>query len=46
MTEQCKQCEKAFNGVNGRFCKELKIIVEWMEKTPCEDEGENQILTQ
>ncbi len=46
MTERCKRCEKALNGVNGRYCIELKMI-EWMKKTPCEDKGgENQILAQ
>lgn len=45
MTEICKRCEKALNGVNGRYCMELKMNVEWMKKTPCENEGgENQIL--
>ena len=43
MTERCKRSEKALNGVNGRYCMELKMNV----KTPCEDEGsENQILAQ
>ena len=37
MTERCKMCEKALNGVNGRYCIKLKIIVEWLKKTPCED---------
>ena len=47
MTERCKRCEKAWNGVNGRYCKELKMIVEWLDRTPCDDEGfENQILAQ
>ena len=47
MTYRCKRCEKALNGVNGRYCMELKMYVERMKKTPCEDEGgENQILAQ
>lgn len=47
MTDRCKRYEKALNGLNGRYCQELNMIVEWLKKTPCEDEGgENQILAQ
>ena len=47
MTDRCKQCEKALNGVNGRFCMKLKKNVEWAEKTPCEDDKcVDAILTQ
>ena len=46
MTERCKLCEKALNGVNGRYCIELKMNVEWTDFTPCEEKTRTEILTQ
>lgn len=32
---QCATCEKAYNGLNGRFCNVLKKYVEYAAKPLC-----------
>lgn len=40
MNTRCKDCPKAQNGLNGRYCLDFEIYVEHAENPPCENTTE------
>jgi hypothetical protein len=39
--EQCAQCELAYNGINGRYCKILRRYVEHAPAPLCDRYGQS-----
>ena len=35
---KCHSCTNGVNTINGRYCKILKIIVEYRKSPPCQEE--------